>query len=978
MKNKRVVSIILSFVLTMSLAGTDMGASKVYADNTQIFGTGMVIDEDEIPAEGLGESAGDAGLYKDPTIRATASEAKYDPRETVPDSLPAVRNQGGYGACWAQSALACVEINLIKNGEADNSIDLSEFQTAYYTRYTKTDAEWADPLGGMLGDGYWYADYSSTANFLKAGGNHSEAALTMVNWKGLAQETDTNGWKYNYDNASALVAAAQSGGGAFKKDKAYGDNYAHLTDYRKIPMSDRNAVKTIVSGYGAAAISYCAIQKYGTGAEYYDDVYNEATFAYYISSDVWSKIRTTNHGITIVGWDDNYSASNFATTPEGDGAWICRNSWGAGWGDGGYFYLSYYDNSIYQNGYAYAATLAASDCNNNYQYDGAQSRCTFALDKAANVFTAKKTSETLKAVYFETGAASLKYKVSVYKDLTDTSNPESGTLVSEASGTTDYIGGYRVNLNTPVDLLQGDVFSIVVDLDTGSSKSAVYVSDYKDSDYGSNTYYNTINAGESFCMNIYTAQWDDLKDYFSNINIGNVHIKAFTADNSGSRVNAVQSVVLDKSSLAMNTGDTHKLTATVLPNDATYKSVYWTSANASVATVDSDGNVKAMGPGTTVITATDYKNTRSAACTVTVTQPVTGISMSGTMSCNIGKTSQLTATVSPANATYSNVTWTSSNTKIATVSSSGLVKGIAAGSVTITAAAGGVSASQTFSVSEVKVSRVTINSSVGTSMYVGDTKTYSASVSPSDATYKDITWSSSNTTVATVDSKGNVKAKAAGSAYITARAKNGVSTSVYITVNKKPETGKPSGSTSTGSTGSSGSSAVTGSASGSGGSTSTGSTNGSGSSSGSTSASTPVQTQPIYRLYCPVNGEHLYTTDANERDVLSTSYGWTYEGVGWNAPTSGEAVYRLYNSGLQNHLYTTDLNEGRTLTAIDPENWHWDNNGQPVFYSGGTRPIYRLYNEGLQGMHHLTIDSNEYAVLPEYEWQQEGIKLYAY
>lgn len=416
----------------------------------------------------------------------------------------------------------------------------------------------------------------------------------------------------------------------------------------------------------------------------------------------------------------------------------------------------------------------------------------------------------------------------------------------------------------------------------------------------------------------------------------------------------MQSVVLDKSSLAMNTGDTHKLTATVLPNDATYKSVYWTSANASVATVDSDGNVKAMGPGTTVITATDYKNTRSAACTVTVTQPVTGISMSGTMSCNIGKTSQLTATVSPANATYSNVTWTSSNTKIATVSSSGLVKGIAAGSVTITAAAGGVSASQTFSVSEVKVSRVTINSSVGTSMYVGDTKTYSASVSPSDATYKDITWSSSNTTVATVDSKGNVKAKAAGSAYITARAKNGVSTSVYITVNKKPETGKPSGSTSTGST------------------------NGSGSSSGSTSASTPVQTQPIYRLYCPVNGEHLYTTDANERDVLSTSYGWTYEGVGWNAPTSGEAVYRLYNSGLQNHLYTTDLNEGRTLTAIDPENWHWDNNGQPVFYSGGTRPIYRLYNEGLQGMHHLTIDSNEYAVLPEYEWQQEGIKLYAY
>ncbi len=973
MKNKRVVSIILSLVLTMSLAGTDMGDSKVYADDTQIFGTGMVIDEDEIPAEGLSESAGDVELYKDPVIRAAASEAKYDPRETAPDSLPAVRDQETYGTCWAQSALACVEINLIKNGQADNTIDLSEFQTAYYTRYTKTDEEWADPLGGMLGDGYWYDNYSATGNFLKAGGNHSEAALTMANWKGLAQESDSNGWKYNDENASALVAAAQSGGGAFKKDKAYGDNYAHLTDYRSIPMSDREAVKTMVSGYGAVAISYCAIQRYGTGAEYYDNVYNRDTCAYYIPSDVWSNIRTTNHGITIVGWDDNYSASNFATTPEGDGAWICRNSWGADWGDGGYFYLSYYDNSIYRNGYVYAATLAASDCDNNYQYDGAQSRSTFTLDKAANVFTAKKSSETLKAVYFETGAASLKYKVSVYKDLTDTSNPESGTLMSETSGTTDYIGGYRVNLTTPVDLAQGDVFSIVVDLDTGNSKSAVYVSDYKDTDYGYNTYYNTINAGESFCMNTYTAQWEDLKDYFSNI--GNVHIKAFTADNSGTSIKAVQSVTLDKTSLAMNTGGTQKLTATVLPADATYRSVYWTSANASVATVDSEGNVKAVGPGTTVITVTDYKNTKSAACTVTVTQPVTSISMSGTMSCNIGKTSQLTAAVSPANATYKNVTWSSSNTKIATVSSSGLVKGVAAGSVTITAAAGGVSVSKTFSVSEVGVSRVTINSSAGTSMYVGDTKTYSASVSPSDATYKDITWSSSNTTVATVDSKGNVKAKAAGSAYITARAKNGVSTSVYITVSKKPETGRPSGSTSTGSTGStssSGSSASTGSTGSSGGSTSTGS------SGGSTSATTPVQTQPIYRLYCPVNGEHLYTTDANERDVLSTAYGWTYEGVGWNAPTSGEAVYRLYNSGLQNHLYTTDLNEVRTLTSINPENWHLDNNGQPLFYSGGTRPIYRLYNEGLQGMHHLTTDANEYAVLPAYEWQQEGVKLYSY
>ena len=62
----------------------------------------------------------------------------------------------------------------------------------------------------------------------------------------------------------------------------------------------------------------------------------------------------------------------------------------------------------------------------------------------------------------------------------------------------------------------------------------------------------------------------------------------------------------------------------------------------------------------------------------------------------------------------------------------------------------------------------------------------------------------------------------------------------------------------------------------------------------------------IYRLYNPISGEHLYTRDANEKNVLSSKHGWKYEGVGWYAPTSGKPVYRLYNPGLANHLYTTD------------------------------------------------------------------------
>ena len=132
----------------------------------------------------------------------------------------------------------------------------------------------------------------------------------------------------------------------------------------------------------------------------------------------------------------------------------------------------------------------------------------------------------------------------------------------------------------------------------------------------------------------------------------------------------------------------------------------------------------------------------------------------------------------------------------------------------------------------------------------------------------------------------------------------------------------------------------------------------------------------IYRLYNPDNGEHLYTTDTNETNVLYHDYNWGYEGIAWYAPErSATPVYRLYNPVLCNHLYTTDLNEVNVLTTTTE--WVKDNNGQPVFYSDGTIPIYRVYNRELQGMHHLTTDKNEYDTLPVYGWAQEGTSLYA-
>jgi len=137
----------------------------------------------------------------------------------------------------------------------------------------------------------------------------------------------------------------------------------------------------------------------------------------------------------------------------------------------------------------------------------------------------------------------------------------------------------------------------------------------------------------------------------------------------------------------------------------------------------------------------------------------------------------------------------------------------------------------------------------------------------------------------------------------------------------------------------------------------------------------PAKSVAIYRLYNPSTGEHLYTADKNEKDVLYNQAGWGYEGTGWYAPSAGTAVYRLNNPKLKNHLYTTDKNEVKVLTS--KYGWKKDNNGQPVFYSGGNVGIYRVYNAKLSGLHHLTTDSNEYKVLPQYGWSQEGVKLKA-
>ncbi len=238
----------------------------------------------------------------------------------------------------------------------------------------------------------------------------------------------------------------------------------------------------------------------------------------------------------------------------------------------------------------------------------------------------------------------------------------------------------------------------------------------------------------------------------------------------------VSSITLDKTSVNMGIGDSQDLTATVLPNNATNKAVSWTSSNPAAVTVSNSGLVKGIAAGTATITATTEDGGLTATCNVEVViVPVSSITLDKTsVNMGIGGSQDLTATVLPANATNKAVSWTSSNPAAVTVTSSGLVKGIAAGTATITATTedGGLTATCTVEVVVVPVSSITLDKTT-LNMGIGDSQDLTATVLPNNATNKAVSWTSSNPEVATVSNSGLVTAIAGGSVTITATTEDG-------------------------------------------------------------------------------------------------------------------------------------------------------------------------------------------------------------
>lgn len=255
---------------------------------------------------------------------------------------------------------------------------------------------------------------------------------------------------------------------------------------------------------------------------YYYNVTDTASSYYYPGA------TETNHDVAIVGWDDNYSKENFRSDyrPSSDGAWLVKNSWG----DDillkdGYFGMSYEEPEI--TDFSYYQASAKSTYDNTYQYDGLGSYSAISyLGRTtiygANVFTADG-HESLNYVGLYNTRTYMSYEINIYKLSSKTDLPTSGTLVSTVKGGEKYYGYHTAKLPEPVEVHEGDVFSVVICI------NAIY--DEKASIATEGTMYDTaFNKYESY-ISMDGKTWDYVapdSGYFKTA--GNVCLKVMSSN----------------------------------------------------------------------------------------------------------------------------------------------------------------------------------------------------------------------------------------------------------------------------------------------------------------------------------------------------------------------------------------------------------------------------------------------------------------
>ena len=503
-------------------------------------------------------------LSKAPTATSLAQvqaqatyPATYDLRTM--NKVSPVEDQGSCGSCWTFATFGSLESYLLPG-----------LTTTYSENNLKNFADF-DYTCCAGGD-----SAMSTAYLARWGTTMTDATGATIHGGPVTSASDP------YSDSSCTSSATTS------------QIAMHVQNVYYLPLKqsalDNNAIKSALMTYGGV---YTAFQWESSSSSTTTSYWNQATAAYYDYN-----APGANHAVTIVGWDDNFSAKNFSTTPPGNGAWICKNSWGTSFGQSGYFYVSYYDlNMGYQENTVFTAE-PTTNYTTNYQYDpsgmeGGVGSGSSSTAYGANVFTANSTG-TLNAVSFWAPVEDTQYTAQVYVNPSNPSIPTSGTLMSTVSGTASnagfsYAGYYTESLSTTVPLTKGEKFAVVVKFTTPGDNDPVPVQ-YKESGYDDNAP-NAI-PGQSF-YSLDGTSWNDLATAYGagNAYVANIHAfassspspsLALTASASPTTVSMKQNFTINGT---LSTGTTSIAGAAVTLQRSTNNAA-WTNATTNVTDVN--------------------------------------------------------------------------------------------------------------------------------------------------------------------------------------------------------------------------------------------------------------------------------------------------------------------------------------------------------------------------------------------------------